>query len=95
MALWWARLSPVDGAPVEVEPDRLPDTGNSVVGLLRQQIAMALIDESGALSLQFANGPLLHSKPDERLEAWTLTTAGGERMVCMPGAGVAYLPGAS
>lgn len=89
------QISSGDAASVEVDPDRLADTGSAVVGLLRQQIAAALIDESGVLSLHFTNGQRLQCEPDEQFEAWTLTTAAGERMVCLPGGGVAHWPGAS
>jgi hypothetical protein len=84
-----------DAASLEVDPDRLSETGIPVVGLLRQQIAMAVIDESGVLSLHFSDGQRLLCEPDEQFEAWTLTTAAGERMVCLPGGGVAHWPGAS
>ena len=87
------QISSGDAPPFQVDPDRLVDTGSAVVGLLRQRIAMALIDESGVLTLHFANGQRLQSEPDEQFEAWTLTTAAGERMVCLPGGGIAHWPG--
>ncbi|NMM17068.1 MAG: hypothetical protein HHJ14_07985 [Cellulomonas sp.] len=90
------RLSSHDGAQTEeVRPDCLDQAGSAVVGLLRQRIESAFIDESGALSLRFANGLRLDSEPDEHFEAWTLVTADGERMVCLPGGGVAHWPGGS
>lgn len=79
----------------EVHPDRLDETGHAVVCLLRQQIVRASIDKSGALDLRFARGQRLECPPDARFEAWTLVAAAGERMVCMPGGGVAHWPGAS
>lgn len=89
------QISSGDAPSFQVDPDRLVDTGRAVVGLLRQQIAMALIDDSGFLSLHFTNGQRLQCEPDEQFEAWTLTTAAGERMVCLPGGGVAHWPAAS
>ncbi len=90
------RLSSPDGTQSsEVRPDRLDETGSAVVGLLRQRIESASIGESGALSLRFANGSRLDCEPDEQFEAWTLVTAAGERMVCLPGGGVAHWPGGS
>lgn len=90
------RLSSPDGTQSsEVRPDRLDETGSAVVGLLRQRIESASIGESGALSLRLANGSRLECEPDEQFEAWTLVTAAGERMVCLPGGGVAHWPGGS
>jgi Family of unknown function (DUF6188) len=83
-----------DSQSAEVDPDRLGETGSVVVGLLRQRIALASLSESGVLSLRFTNGQRLQCEPDEQFEAWTLTTAAGERMVCLPGGGVAHWPGA-
>ena len=89
-----SRFSVLDGTQlVHVDPDHLDQTGRSVVLLLRQRVSRASIDESGALSLRFASGHGLDCKPDEQFEAWTLTTVGGERMVCMPGGGVVYWTG--
>ena len=88
------QLSSSDGAQsVDVDPDRLDETRSIVVGLLRQQIMLASIEESGAISLRFANGQRLQCEPDAQFEAWTLVTAAGERMVCLPGGGVARWPG--
>lgn len=88
------QLSSPDGAQShEVCPDRLDQAGNAIVGLLRQRIEFAFISESGALSLRFAGGPQLDCEPHERFEAWTLVTAAGERMVCLPGGGIAHWPG--
>ena len=90
------QLSSGDGAQsVDVDPDRLGETGTAVVGLLRQQVVLASIDESGAISLRFANGQRLKCEPDEQFEAWTLVTAAGERMVGLPGGGIAHWPGTS
>ncbi len=90
------QLSTSDGTqPDEVDPDHLDLTGAAVVGLLRQRVVLASIAESGVLSLRFANGLRLECEPDERFEAWTLVTAAGERMVCLPGGGVAHWPGVS
>jgi hypothetical protein len=85
--------SPDDSA--EIDPERLEVTGGTAVTLLRQQVARASVGESGVLSIQFANGQQLRCDPDGQFEAWTLTTASGERMVCLPGGGVAHWPGAS
>lgn len=89
------QISERGSTSVEVDPDRLAESGGAVVGLLRQRIATASIDESGVLSLRFTGGQRLQCEPDEQFEAWTLTTAAGERMVCLPGGGVAHWPGAS
>jgi len=90
------RLSSADSTHLdEVHPDRLDEMGSVVVGLLRQQIVRASIDESGALSLRFARGQRLECPPDPKFEAWTLVTASGEQMVCLPGGGVAHWSGSS
>jgi hypothetical protein len=86
------QISSLDDS-AEVDPQRLDMTGGAAVALLHQQVALASIGESGVLSLQFADGHRLQCEPDEMFEAWTLTTAGGERMVCLPGGGVAHWPG--
>jgi hypothetical protein len=87
-------LSSPDGKQsAEVDPGRLDQTGSPVVELLRQRVVLASIDESGVLSLRFADGHSLDCEPDSRFEAWTLVTVGGERMVCMPGGGIAHWAG--
>ncbi len=80
---------------VEVDPDRLGQTGAALLRLLRQQVEYAQVSESGELSLRFTNGERLQCPPDARFEAWTLVTASGGRMVCMPGGGVARWSDAS
>ena len=86
-------FSPDGTQSVDVDPDRLDETGSTVVGLLRRQVVLASIEESGAISLRFASGQRLECEPDEQFEAWTLVTAAGERMVCLPGGGTAHWPG--
>ena len=80
---------------LEVHPDRLNETGSAVVGLLRQQIVDASVSNLGELYHRFAHGERLQCPPDAKFEAWTLVTASGERMVCLPGGGVAHWPSAS
>jgi hypothetical protein len=89
--LWAAELGHRD----EVRPERVAEMGSTVVSLLRQKVVEASVGESGGLRLRFASGQRLECPPDERFEAWTLVTASGERMVCMPGGGIARWPGTS
>lgn len=85
--------SPAGDLTTVVEPDHLDRSGKEVVGLLRQRIAEADIADSGELSIRFADGQHLVCSPDEQFEAWTLVSAAGERMVCLPGGGVAHWQG--
>ena len=88
------RLTSADGSrSVEIDPNNLSDTGESVVQLLHQQVVLATMAESGALALRCARGERIECEPDEQFEAWTLVTAAGERMVCLPGGGIAHWPG--
>lgn len=88
------RLTSADGSrSVEIDPNNLSDTGETVVHLLHQQIVLATMAESGALALRCARGERIECEPDEQFEAWTLATAAGERMVCLPGGGIAHWPG--
>ena len=88
------RLTSADGSRlVEIDPNNLSDTGEPVVNLLHQMVVLATMAESGALALRFARGERIECEPDEQFEAWTLVTAAGERMVCLPGGGIAHWPG--
>lgn len=85
------QISTADPAQlVEVNPDHLSDTSSAVVRLLHQEIVDATIDETGALSLHLAQGARLACPPDPTFEAWTLVTATGDLVVCMPGGDVAH-----
>ena len=87
--------SPDESRSVDIDPSDVRNAGEPLVRLLHQRIVLAAVDESGALSLRFAHGERLDCEPDQRFEAWTLVTPGGERMVCLPGGGVAHWPGGS
>ena len=82
-----------DGSTTVVEPEHIDRSGSMVVGLLRQRIEEATIEESGELSIRFADGLRLVCGPDAEFEAWTLVSAAGERMVCLPGGGVVHWHG--
>lgn len=88
------RLTSADGLrSVEIDPNNLSDTGEPVVQLLHQEVVLATMAESGVLALRWARGERIECEPDEQFEAWTLVTTAGERMVCLPGGGIAHWPG--
>lgn len=87
------RVISADGLQlITISPENLHVEGGAVVGFLHQQIVLATIEDSGALAMEFAAGQRLECDPDPQFEAWTLATSAGERMVCLPGGGVARWP---
>lgn len=77
-------------AVVAAEPTRLGSAGAKVLTLIRQRVVAATIHDSGRLELRFDGGGRLLCEPDEKFEAWTLSAPDGERLVCLPGGGLAH-----
>ncbi len=71
------RISPANGYPGP-EEDRLREA-------VKQEIRSTTVDESGGLTVAFADGARLRIEPDEDYEAWTVTGPKGFMVVCMPG----------
>ncbi len=65
----------------------LADGGGSQVDLepvLHGTITSAVVNSSGALTIDFDSGNRLVVPPDSEYEAWTLVGPNGYRVVCMP-----------
>lgn len=52
-----------------------------------------VVDHSGLLRITLAGGDNLEVEPSDAFEAWSLTTADGDRIVCMPGGELASWTG--
>lgn len=59
------------------------------LGLFGKTVASATAAPDGGLHLQFSNGASIRVAPSEQYEAWTITAAGGYRVVSLPGGGLA------
>lgn len=80
---------PVGQALVDLDPE----SSKSVLPLqaiIGQVVTEADSSEAvGSLVLHFDGGTLLTVEPDQEYEAWTSTGPSGEKLVCLPGGGLA------
>jgi len=85
-----------DGSPLlNASAGDLGKAASQVLGLVRQRVLVAAIQDSGRLELEFSNGGRLVCEPDDEFEAWTLAAPGGKRIVCLPGGGTVCWPRSS
>lgn len=83
---------PPDGASARVDPEAMAESVGAVVSLLHRRVASADVGDDGLLVLLFDRGSRLECGPHDDFEAWSLVTAAGERVVCLPGGGIAHWP---
>jgi hypothetical protein len=82
-------LCSADAVASAIDPAALAGSGAAVVGLLHRRVELVTSDE-GTIALVFSDGRRLECKPSSEFEAWSVTTAAGERWVCLPGGEVAH-----
>ena len=71
----------MDGTPKSVLP---------LQAMIGQAVTEADSSEAvGSLVLHFDDGTLLTIEPDQEYEAWTAAGPSGEKLVCLPGGGLA------
>jgi hypothetical protein len=74
---------------VQVVPEAAAEQAPALLSLLlRESIHAAQFYSDGVLELR-AGAVLLRTSPHEQYEAWTFAGPGGEKVVCLPGGGVA------
>jgi hypothetical protein len=60
--------------------------------LLNQVLISSTAEESGTLTLAFADGTTIRVEPNETYEAWTIAGPRGRKIVCMPHGELASWP---
>jgi hypothetical protein len=73
---------------VDVAESPLPAEFEGVVG---SSITQLLVAEDGRLSLLLGDRQL-SVRADQSYEAWQISGSAGERLICMPGGKLAYIP---
>ncbi|MGH3439740.1 MAG: DUF6188 family protein [Sciscionella sp.] len=53
--------------------------------MMHQRVTSAIAEDSGALTVTFANKTRVRVEPDERYDAGTFAGSKGEKVVCMSG----------
>lgn len=69
----------------ELSPGSSDTQVDSLQALLHQKVTFSVAEDSGALSVGFADGSRLHVEPHGSYEAWTVAGPGGMKVVSMPG----------
>ena|SRR5450432_3013239 len=78
-----------DSEPIVIDPER-PDAAAMKVLSLRHKVIRAFdIAESGNLILAVESGSGIRTEPDDDYDAWTIAGLRGEKVVCLPGGGLA------
>lgn len=72
-----------------IDPSDRVGSVDPVVALMDERVLGAAVGDTGVLSLHFSGGSTLTSEPDPEFEAWVLTSATGQLLVCMPGGSIA------
>ncbi len=73
-----------------LQAEKEPTTLCPVLAILHQEIKSLIVLETGKLELRLVNGDCIIVLPDPNYEAWNLDVAGGYKLVCLPGGGLAY-----
>jgi hypothetical protein len=73
---------------LHISPGDTSATAEALAPLVHQQIVSVGIEESGVLSVVFSEGTSLTCPPNDRFEAWSITTMTGERVVALQGGSV-------
>ena len=80
---------PVGEVLVDLDPEN-PKSVLPLQALIGHTIAEAESSEAvGRLVLHFDDGTVLTIEPDQEYEAWTAAGPSGEKLVCLPGGGLA------
>lgn len=78
-----------DPLVVQVEPEAAADQAQALLRLLlHQDIHVARFSSDGVLQLQVGS-VLLRTSPHAHYEAWNFAGPAGQKVVCLPGGGVA------
>ena len=80
---------PVGESLVDLDPEN-PKSVLPLRGLIGHTVTEATSSEDvGRLILHFDEGTELTLEPDQEYEAWTAAGPAGEKLVCLPGGGLA------
>lgn len=77
-----------DGKPHALDPEGDPVRLGVALGCARTTVVAASASEDGRLRLAFGDGSLISVPGSAEYEGWTLTGAGGLRIVAGPGPGL-------
>lgn len=83
----FAAISPV---PVAIDPEALTAEALALaISALHKTVLSVSIIESSVLRLELEGDLVLHAKPSESYEAWSLNLPEGTQLMCFPGGEIA------
>lgn len=83
-------LTEPDSEPIVIDPQQPGAAALKMLGLLHQVIrSFSVAEESGTLVLIAEGGSELRIEANDAFEAWTIAGRRGEKVVCLPGGGLA------
>ena len=71
--------------PAAFDPAAAPEALGALLRLARDHVDGVEVADSGDLVVTFQSGDVLHVPPDDHREAWNLSVAEDELIVCPPG----------
>jgi hypothetical protein len=77
-------LEGADGHRARIDPEVVEPEASQVLAALHQAVIDCVADQSGHLTIGFAD-LVIRVSPDELYEAWTVSGPAGYRVVCTPG----------
>ena len=81
------------GSMATVQADDVGPTSSSLVGILHRTITSAEVDDDGTFRLTLEPELHVEVRPDDDYEAWTYNGADGQKLVALPGGGLAVWDG--
>ena len=78
-----------EGSMVWLQAEAVGPASVALVGLLHRTISSAEVDEDGTLRLTLDSEVQVEVHPGRKFEAWTFDGAAGEKLVALPGGGLA------